>query len=172
MGDLEGRGSTSARRSFFRRKKNSRGGSGPSNRDSKELASFSNHTLGWYSDSGTLHEDNSLCSYQRVERLDCTFYKLYKFVILTVIVIWFCNFSDPVYRPVLILGPLADCVADKLVTDFPDRFKRCAPEMRHCPQSALEQELAENLIIDYRRKGNYFECSTVTAIKTICDMVS
>lgn len=73
LGDLEGRGSTTARRSFFRRKKNTRGGSGPSNRDSKELASFSNHTLGWYSDSGTLHEDNALCSYQRVERLDCKY---------------------------------------------------------------------------------------------------
>lgn len=72
LGDLEGRGSTSARRSFFRRKKHQRNGS----RDSKELASFSNVTNGWYSDSGTLHEDVSLCSYQRVERLDCK-YKLF-----------------------------------------------------------------------------------------------
>lgn len=66
-GDLEGRGSTSARRSFFRRKKHQRSGS----RDSKELASFCNVSSGWYSDNGTLHEDLSLCSYQRVERLDC-----------------------------------------------------------------------------------------------------
>lgn len=70
-GDLEGRGSTSARRSFFRRKKHQRNGS----RDSKELASFSNVAHpGWCSDSGTLHEDVSLCSYQRVERLDCEYY--------------------------------------------------------------------------------------------------
>lgn len=66
-GDLEGRGSTSARRSFFRRKKHQRTGS----RDSKELATFCNISSGWYSDNGTLHEDLSLCSYQRVERLDC-----------------------------------------------------------------------------------------------------
>lgn len=65
-GDLESRGSTSARRSFFRRKKHQRSGS----RDSKELASFSNVSSGWYSDNGTM-EDLSLCSYQRVERLDC-----------------------------------------------------------------------------------------------------
>lgn len=70
-GDLEGRGSTSARRSFFRRKKHQRNGS----RDSKELASFSNVAHpGWCSDSGTLHEDVSLCSYQRVERLDCEYF--------------------------------------------------------------------------------------------------
>lgn len=66
-GDLESRGSTSARRSFFRRKKHQRTGS----RDSKELATFCNISSGWYSDNGTLHEDLSLCSYQRVERLDC-----------------------------------------------------------------------------------------------------
>lgn len=66
-GDLESRGSTSARRSFFRRKKHQRSGS----RDSKELASYCNVTSGWYSDNGTLHEDLSLCSYQRVEKLDC-----------------------------------------------------------------------------------------------------
>ncbi|GLV34490.1 Discs large 5 [Carabus blaptoides fortunei] len=143
LGDLEGRGSTSARRSFFRRKKYQRNGS----RDSKELASFSNvaHT-GWYSDSGTLHEDVSLCSYQRVERLDYT-----------------------EYRPVLVLGPLAECVVDKLVTDFPDQFRRCTTETRHCPQSAMDQELADNLIIDYKRKGSYFECTTVASIKAVCD---
>lgn len=70
LGDLEAdarRGSTSARRSFFRRKKHQRS----SSRDSKELASFSNINLGWYSDSGALNEEVALCSYQRVERLDC-----------------------------------------------------------------------------------------------------
>jgi len=75
LGDLEAdarRGSTSARRSFFRRKKHQRS----SSRDSKELASFSNINLGWYSDSGTLNEEVALCSYQRVERLDCK-YKIF-----------------------------------------------------------------------------------------------
>lgn len=142
-GDLEGRGSTSARRSFFRRKKHQRNGS----RDSKELASFSNVAHpGWCSDSGTLHEDVSLCSYQRVERLDYT-----------------------EYRPVLVLGPLAECVVDKLVTDFPDQFRRCTTETRHCPQAVVDQEMAENLIIDYKRKGSYFECTTVASIKAVCD---
>ncbi|XP_065163474.1 disks large homolog 5 isoform X1 [Atheta coriaria] len=138
-GDLESRGSTSARRSFFRRKKHQRSGS----RDSKELASFSNVSSGWYSDNGTM-EDLSLCSYQRVERLDC-----------------------PEFRPVLVLGPLAECVVEKLIADFPDKFRKCVIEIRQ-NQAQLEQEIAENLIIDYKRKGNYFECTTVSAIKQIC----
>lgn len=64
------RGSTSARRSFFRRKKHPRS----SSRDSKEVASFSNTQLSWFSDSGMLSEEGTIPSYQRVERLDCEFF--------------------------------------------------------------------------------------------------
>lgn len=71
----------------------------------------------------------------------------------------------------LVLGPLAECVVDKLVTDFPDQFRRCTTETRHCPQAAVDQEMAENLIIDYKRKGSYFECTTVASIKAVCDKV-
>ena len=74
-GDLENRGSTPARRSFFRRKKHQRSGS----RDSKELATFT-ITTGWYSEN----EDFSLCSYQRVERLDCEYLNLQSDVFLSV----------------------------------------------------------------------------------------
>lgn len=65
--DMEagGRSTATARRSFFRRKKHRSGSGLGSNRDSKELASF---CPGWYSDSGSLHEDLSQNSYQRVER--------------------------------------------------------------------------------------------------------
>ena len=65
--DAQRRGTTSARRSFFRRKKHHRS----SSRDSKELSQLSGVNMGWYSDSGTLNEDNLPLSYQRVERLDC-----------------------------------------------------------------------------------------------------
>ena len=71
LGDLEAdngrRATTSARRSFFRRKKHQRS----SSRDSKELSHLTGVNLGWYSDSGTLNEENLPASYQRVEKLDC-----------------------------------------------------------------------------------------------------
>nr|CAD7452581.1 unnamed protein product [Timema tahoe] len=145
LGDIESdvrRGTTTARRSFFRRKKHQRS----SSRDSKELASFSNINLGWYSDSGTLNEEVALCSYQRVERLDY-----------------------PVFRPVLVVGPLADCVMEKLMQDFPDKFTRCVPEVMHCSQAVMEKGLAENNFVDFRKKGCNFECTTVNAVKEICD---
>lgn len=136
LGDLEGDARRATRRSFFRRKKHQRS-------DSKELASFSNINLGWYSDSGTLNEETALCSYQRVTRLN----------------------SDPAFRPVLIVGPLVDCVTEKLIQDFPDVFTRCVPEVMHCSQAVMEKGMADNLFVDYRKKGSFFECTSISAIK-------
>lgn len=82
---------------------------------------------------GSLHEDLSQASYQRVEKL-----------------------QYPEFRPVLILGPLAECVAEKLVQDFPDKFNRAVTESRRCSQAQLDRELAEGLILEYRRRGKYF----------------
>ncbi|CAH1165122.1 unnamed protein product [Phyllotreta striolata] len=147
---IENRSTATARRSFFRRKKYQRSGSGNSglntSRDSKELASFCNLSPGWYSDSvGSLHEDLSHSSYQRVERL-----------------------QRPDYRPVIVLGPLAECVADKLVQDFPDTFGRAATETRgRCAQALLDRELAEGATLDYRRRGSCYECLTVSAVRSV-----
>ncbi|XP_043274721.1 disks large homolog 5 isoform X4 [Venturia canescens] len=145
LGDLEAdtgrRATTSARRSFFRRKKHQRS----SSRDSKELSHLTGVNLGWYSDSGTLNEENLPASYQRVEKLDY-----------------------PALRPILIIGPLNECVATKLLQEFPGKFTRCLPEAMHCSQATLEQGLRDSLYVDYRKKGSYFECTTVQAVKDIC----
>ncbi|XP_014262219.1 disks large homolog 5 isoform X2 [Cimex lectularius] len=139
LGDLEGEARRATRRSFFRRKKHQRS-------DSKELASFSNFSLGWYSDSGTLNEETSPASYQRVTMLNYT-----------------------TLRPVLVVGPLSDCVTEKLIQDFPDKFARCGPEMMQCPQSVMEKGIADSVFVDYRKKGNFFECTSVSAVKDMCD---
>ncbi|CAB0004616.1 unnamed protein product [Nesidiocoris tenuis] len=142
LGDLEGEARRATRRSFFRRKKHHQ------RTDSKELASFSNFTVGWYSDSGTLNEESSLASYQRVVMLDY-----------------------PALRPVIIVGPLSDWVTDKLLQDFPDKFTRLSPEMMHCSQAAMEKGIADSVFVDYRKKGNYFECVPVSAIKDMHEKV-
>lgn len=38
----------------------------------------------------------------------------------------------------------------------------------HCSQATLEQGLRDSLYVDYRKKGSYFECTTVQAVKDIC----
>lgn len=139
LGDLEGEARRGTRRSFFRRKKHQRS-------DSKELASFSNIGLGWYSDSGTLNEETSLASYQRVISL-----------------------NYPASRPVLVVGPLGDCVTDKLIQDFPDKFARCVPEIMHCSQAVMEKGITDNVFVDYRKKGSYFECTSVHAVQDMCE---
>ncbi|XP_043477126.1 disks large homolog 5 isoform X2 [Leptopilina heterotoma] len=147
LGDLETdagrRGTTSARRSFFRRKKQHQRSS---SRDSKELSHITGVNMGWYSDSGTLNEENLPASYQRVERLDY-----------------------PALRPILIIGPFSECVLGRLLQEFPGQFTRCLPEAMHCSQATLEQGLRDSLYVDYRKKGSYFECTTVQAVKDICE---
>lgn len=137
------RGSTSTRRSFFKRRKAGRS----SSRDSKELASYSDvASLLSYSDSGNLHEEPAINSYVRVEKLD--------FMIT---------------RPVLIVGPLADAVVDKLVSDYPHKFVRCQPEYVDSNLTALEKGVIDNVFVDFKRRGSHYECTTVTSIRDICD---
>lgn len=75
------------------------------------------------------------------------------------------------FRPVLVIGPLAECVTEKLIQDFPDKFTRCIPEVMHCPLNMMEKGISENIFVDFRKKGSNFECTTVTAVKEICDKV-
>lgn len=146
LGDLDGdgsrRGSTTARRSFFRRKRHQRSNS----HDSKELASFSDMSINSCSDSGIHGEELLPLTYQRVERLDY----------LTL-------------RPVIVVGPLMEAVVDKLEQDFPHMFQHCIPEVMRGSQQMMEKSLQELKLIDYRKRGNHFECTTVSAVKEICD---
>ena len=143
--DSSRRSSTSTRRSFFKRRKSGRS----SSRDSKELASYIDMpSLLSYSDSGTLHEDPQINSYIRVDKWD---------------------FMQT--RPVLILGPLADAVVDKLVSDHPFKFIRCQPEYMDCDMTSLEKGVMDNLLVDFKRRGSHYEVTTVSSIKDICEEV-
>ena len=77
-----------------------------------------------------------------------------------------------VTRPVLIIGPLSDVVVEKLTSDYPHKFEKCEPEPMTCTQEALEKGIMSNILVDFRKRGNKFECYTVSAIKEICDRVS
>ena len=78
---------------------------------------------------------------------------------------------DLVTRPILVIGPLADAVIDKLTSDYPHKFVRCEPEFMNCNQEALEKGILDNLLIDFRRRGSHYECTTVSANKEICERV-
>lgn len=80
--------------------------------------------------------------------------------------------SDSTCRPVLVLGPLSDCVVDRLSIDFPQLFQRCIMTTMNCSQEAMEKGLQNNIFVDYRRRGSIYECTTVQAIREMCDKVS
>ncbi|XP_026322760.1 disks large homolog 5 [Hyposmocoma kahamanoa] len=135
--EAQRRASTTARRSFFRRKKH---------RDSKELASFSNTELGCWSDSGTLADDVPLLSYQRVERLD------------------YGN-----HRPVVVLGPLWECVAAKLVSDWPYVFGRVRSEPVAVCGAAPALQRGTHLEPRPRRDSTHFDCIPLQAVREMAE---
>ena len=75
-------------------------------------------------------------------------------------------------RPVLIVGPLSDAVTEKLLSDSGQTFARCETEYMNCSQEALEKGMSDNVLIDFRRRGSHFECTTVAAIRDVIDRVS
>lgn len=72
----------------------------------------------------------------------------------------------------IIVGPLNEAVVDQLEQDFPHVFQRCIPEKMKGSLSMMERGLQELKFVDFRRRGNHFESTTVTAIKQLCDKVS
>lgn len=55
--------------------------------------------------------------------------------------------------------------------DFPQQFERCLMTKMNCSQDAMEKGLQNNILIDYRKRDSIYECTTVQAIRDICDKV-
>ena len=72
----------------------------------------------------------------------------------------------------MIVGPLSDAVTEKLLSDSGQTFARCETEYMNCSQEALEKGMSDNVLIDFRRRGSHFECTTVAAIRDVIDRVS
>jgi hypothetical protein len=151
-GENGSRSGTSARRSFFRRRKNNHQRSS-SRESTKELASFSDVSINSCTESGAITaealEQQLPPTYIRVERL-----------------------SYETARPVIIIGPLMEVLFDKLEQDFPQMFQRCIPEVMRGSQQMMERWLQDLKLVDYRRRGSHFECTTIAAVNEICDKVS
>ncbi|CAG2104840.1 unnamed protein product [Medioppia subpectinata] len=155
-GESGSRGATSARRSFFRRRKSNHQRSS-SRESTRELASFSDVSINSFSESGAITAETDYncqllpTTYVRVERL-----------------------SYKTTRPVIVIGPLQEVLSIKLEQDFQTTFKRCVPEIMKGSQQMMERWLQDLKLVDYRRdyrgsQGSHFECITVAAVKEICD---
>lgn len=46
-------------------------------------------------------------------------------------------------------------------------FTRCLPEVMHCSQATMEKGISDNVFVDYRKKGSFFECTSISAVKDI-----
>lgn len=116
-----------------------------------------------------LTDEGTIQSYHRVERLDCKFFIKNNFLLKIKFIFLLI---DPVQRPVLVVGPLSDWVVDKLTIDFPQQFQRCSVTPMNCNQETVENMKQNNIIVDYRIRGNIFEVTTVKSIRDVCESVS
>lgn len=79
--------------------------------------------------------------------------------------------ADTSFRPVILIGPLNDAVMEKLEQDYPDMFQRCLAEAMRGTPHLMEKGVSELKILDFQRRGSHFECTTISAIKAICEQV-
>lgn len=73
--------------------------------------------------------------------------------------------AELIMRPVMVVGSLTDCITKKLIVDFPGSFLRYIPEAKQCSEDYMEKGMAENMYLDYRKKGSAYECVTVSGLK-------
>ena len=129
--------SNSTRRSFFKRKRGATG-------ESKELAVYSDvASLLSHTDSEKLKMKQSH-SYLRVEKR---------------------NYQNK--RPVLIVGPFSEAIGDKLASDYPATFGHCEPEYLNSDLATVEQGIADNVFVDFKRRGPHFECTTLKSVRDV-----
>lgn len=60
---------------------------------------------------------------------------------------------------------------ERLTIDFSNLFKFCDVTVMDCSQDAMEEGLQQNIFVDYRRRGNKFECTTIETINNACKNV-
>jgi len=78
-------------------------------------------------------------------------------------------------RPVILVGALNDLIAERLVQDFPYQFGRVLVDAMPCAGYSIpmmEKGCAENVFVDYKRKGSHYECITMSAVKQVSSKVA
>lgn len=124
----------SARRSFFKRRK-------IQNPNGRELASFTSSSLGNENCFSVAPEEPLIPTYQRVEKL------IYEQM-----------------RPVLIAGPLADVLVERLLQNYRDRFARCPTQT-----STESPSFEDSEVIEVRQFSGFWETVAVKSIREVAE---
>jgi len=134
------------RHSFFRRsKKSSHGYTISHSRESSDSrGDEAGSSIG--SSAAAFATESELTAYQLVQRLD-----------------------NHYLRPVVIIGPLAEPVCDKLVMEWPYKFARSLPEIVRLPRDAVDVDVEAGKYIDYSlsRRGTSYACISPKGIKEV-----
>ncbi|KAF6033025.1 DLG5 [Bugula neritina] len=130
------------RRSFFKRRSGRHQHQRSGSKDSRELTSFSD--LSASNDNVPTADDGAPLLYQRVEKIKCHY-----------------------PRPVVILGPFAEALIQKLVNESFDKFKEYEEEFLNTDNTVIEDDISKGVFVDYKKVNDLFKVTRTDTLHRI-----
>lgn len=85
--------------------------------------------------------------------------------------ILFCSGTHP--RPVVILGPFAQALIQKLENESPDKYKAYEEEfLNTVNNTVIEKGIADGVFVDYKKVNDLFKVTRTQALHEISASVS
>lgn len=165
------------RRSFFKRRSGRNQHQRSGSKDSRELISFTDLSLS--GDNVPITDDGPIY-YQRVEKIDCKswhrpltlaynyMYNMSQFNSVT-ISSSFAHLGIAVPRPVVIFGPFANILIQKLVNESPDKYTTCKQESMN---ASFMEKYVSGGIIDYEQANDHFKVTLASDLHEVAASVS
>lgn len=75
-------------------------------------------------------------------------------------------------RPVIILGPFAQNLIQKLVSESPNKYVAYEEEFLNTPTDIIEKGMADGVFIDYKKVNDLFGVTRTQTIHNLANSVS
>ena len=75
-------------------------------------------------------------------------------------------------RPVVILGPFAQALIQKLVNESPDKYQEYDEEYLNTENTVIEKEIAGGVFVDYKKVNDLFKVTRTQTLHKIASHVS
>lgn len=75
-------------------------------------------------------------------------------------------------RPVIILGPFAQALIQKLVNESPDKYVEYEGELLNTENTIIEKGIADGVFVDYKKVNDLFEVTRTEKLHNIAGSVS
>lgn len=93
-----------------------------------------------------------------------------------IVSVWYVKsydcFTGTAPRPVIILGPFAQALIQKLVHESHDKYMANEGELLNTENTVVEQGIADGVFVDYKKVNDLFEVTRTQKLHEIANSVS